>query len=118
MYQHPNHPPPTLQNNPLELTNTALWIYTVAFEELRRGLAVQCKDRAQLLGALWQQYTGLVETRAGLVQEDALAAAKREAEVARQRVEAMQGKLTYVCVCWGVWGGGNVQVWVSGDTGV
>ena len=103
-HAHSINTSPPAQNSPLDLTNTALWVYTVAFDELRREVGLQCRDRAQLLGALWRHCMGLVEARAGLLAEAALQAAKQEASEARAALLDTQDKRTCVgtmCGCMG-----------------
>ena len=56
-----------------ELGEAALWVYRVAFEELRRQVELQCRDRASLLARVWDHFFLLVELRNGLRYEEQLA---------------------------------------------
>ena len=53
-----------------ELSEAALWVHRVAFEELRRQVEAECHERAQLLSFVWDNYHQLAELRAGLKHED------------------------------------------------
>lgn len=37
----------------VEMADAALWLYGVAFEELRRQVAGECRERGELLAACW-----------------------------------------------------------------
>jgi hypothetical protein len=45
------------------LANGALWVYNIAFEEFRRALATESRDRAELLAAMWDHCFALVQVR-------------------------------------------------------
>ena len=55
-----------------ELGEAALWVYRVAFEEIRRQVELQCRDRAALLTRVWDHFFLLVELRSGMRYEDQL----------------------------------------------
>lgn len=54
------------------LANGALWIYSMAFDEFRRALATESKDRAETLAAMWDHCFTLVQVR----QHDLLQSAR------------------------------------------
>ena len=43
------------------LANGALWVYSIAFDEFRRALATESRDRAELLAAMWDHCFALVQ---------------------------------------------------------
>jgi hypothetical protein len=45
------------------LANGALWVYSIAFDEFRRALATESRDRAELLAAMWDHCFALVQVR-------------------------------------------------------
>jgi hypothetical protein len=55
-----------------ELGEAALWVYRVAFEEIRRQVELQCRDRASLLTRVWDHFFLLIELRSGMRYEDQL----------------------------------------------
>lgn len=55
------------------LANGALWVYSIAFDEFRRALAIESKDRAELLAAMWDHCFALVQARAPPPYSDACA---------------------------------------------
>jgi hypothetical protein len=61
-----------------ELGEAALWVYRVAFEEIRRQVELQCRDRAALLTRVWDHFFLLVELRSGMRYEDQLSEIHRD----------------------------------------
>ena len=55
------------------MADAALWLYGVAFEELQRHIAVECRDRAQVLSCLWDHGCSLTELRCAVQYEALLA---------------------------------------------
>jgi hypothetical protein len=55
------------------LAASALGVYGAAFDEFRRALAVESRDRAELLDTMWSHFFSLVQLRSGLAYEAALA---------------------------------------------
>lgn len=43
------------------LANGALWVYSIAFDEFRRALATESRDRAEILAAMWDHCFALVQ---------------------------------------------------------
>jgi hypothetical protein len=37
----------------VDMADGALWLYQLAFEELRRQVAGECRERGELLAACW-----------------------------------------------------------------
>ena len=74
------------------LASAALAVCGAAFDEFRRALAVESRDRAEVLAQLWHHFFGLLQLRASLQHEAtvaqaraaaaALTAARRDAEAA------------------------------------
>lgn len=58
------------------MADAALWLYGIAFEELQRHIGVECRERAQVLGCLWDHCCRLTELRCA-VQYEALLAQSR-----------------------------------------
>ncbi|KAK9811708.1 hypothetical protein WJX72_008766 [[Myrmecia] bisecta] len=84
----------------VELADAALWLYGVAFEELRRHIAVECRDRAELLSCMWDHCFSLVELRCSLMYEGAVFKVRSEFGALRQQrwqlkqqVRALQDEL-------------------------
>jgi hypothetical protein len=50
------------------LANGALWVYSIAFDEFRRALATESRDRAELLAAMWDHCFALVQVREYLLR--------------------------------------------------
>ena len=59
------------------MADAALWLYGIAFEELQRHIGVECRERAQVLGCLWDHCCCLTELRCA-VQYEALLAQSRK----------------------------------------
>ena len=53
------------------MANGALWVYSVAFDEFRRALATESKDRAEVLAAMWDHCFTLVQVSPHLPQGQA-----------------------------------------------
>ena len=47
----------------MDASSRALAVYGMAFEEVKRQVALECKERAAMLDALWSHALGLVELR-------------------------------------------------------
>lgn len=74
------------QGSPEVLSDAALWVYTVAFEELRRQVHLQCKEKGELMQLLWQHFFNLVELRAASRYE-------REVQEACEQRDQLQRRL-------------------------
>ena len=48
------------------MADALLWLYGVSFEELRRAIACDCRERAELLGFMWTHGFRLLEMRQSL----------------------------------------------------
>jgi hypothetical protein len=75
------------------LASTALAVYGAAFDELRGALAVESRDRAELLHALWSHFFSLLELRSGFVYEGAL----REAQAAAAALDEARAAAVADC---------------------
>ena len=74
-----------------EMANALLWLYGVAFEELRRAIACDCKERAELLGFMWNHGFRLLEMRQSLAHHIGMMDAQNEvADARRQQLAAQQ----------------------------
>ena len=78
----------------------ALWIYRVAFDELTRQVASQCRDRGALLAKVWDHFFSIVEMRAGLRYEGLVTEAReralatsRDLEQSRAETDALNTRL-------------------------
>ena len=78
----------------------ALWIYRVAFDELTRQVASQCRDRGALLAKVWDHFFSIVEMRAGLRYEGLVTEAReralatsRDLEQSRADTDALNTRL-------------------------
>jgi hypothetical protein len=69
--------PAVKDNDKVALASCALWVYAAAFEEFQRAVAVESRDRAELLAAMWHHCFALVEIRAAAAAEAQLTAARR-----------------------------------------
>ena len=86
-----------------DLTNAAIWVYGIAFDELRRQIATESKDRAELLAATWDHFFSLVELRTALQYEKSLSdaehmfeALRRERSVTKDTVKGFLQKMQNV----------------------
>ena len=50
----------------MEMSDAALWLYGIAFGELQRHVATECRERGELLGCMWDHCCSLVELRCAL----------------------------------------------------
>eukprot|EP00892_Ulva_mutabilis_P008523 jgi/Ulvmu1/6042/UM027_0019.1 len=78
------------------LANGALWVYSAAFDEFRRALATESRDRAELLAAMWDHCFALVQARAALSYEGVLEEVRHEmaarGEAAQAAAAAADGR--------------------------
>eukprot|EP00891_Asterochloris_glomerata_P005883 jgi/Astpho2/5883/Aster-x1332 len=61
---------------PMEMSDAALWLYGIAFGELQRHVATECRERGELLGCMWDHCCSLVELRCALQYEAQLTSAR------------------------------------------
>jgi hypothetical protein len=66
----------------------AMAVYGAAFDELRGALAIESRDRAELLHALWSHFFSLVQLRSDLTYEAALCEARAAAAALDEAREA------------------------------
>ena len=76
-----------------EMTDALLWLYGVAFEELRRAIACDCKERAELLGFMWSHGFRLLEMRQSLAHHIGMLDAHSAVTDARQQQLAAQQRM-------------------------
>lgn len=72
------------------MAEAALWIYKTAFQELNRQISTECKDRAELLTALWDHCSAITQLRSAIEYEDAIARTQQEYEHAQKSQEDAQ----------------------------
>lgn len=73
------------------MADALLWLYGVAFEELRRAIACDCKERAELLGFMWSHGFRLLEMRQSLAHHISMSEAHSAvADARRQQLAAQQ----------------------------
>ena len=65
------------------LSESALWLFRCAFEEVRRQVANSCRERAAVLKKLWESFFSLVEVRTMLKYED-------QVEFMRSRMQQLE----------------------------
>lgn len=58
-----------------KLTNEALWVYRLAFEEVIRQVSRHSHERAETLGRVWEHFFQLIELRSDLRKEEELSSA-------------------------------------------
>ena len=73
----------------VDMADAALWLYGIAFQELQRHIAVECRERAQVLACLWEHSTCLTELRCAVQYEGLLAQS-------RQGFDSLADQRTYL----------------------
>lgn len=70
-----------------DMAEAALWIYGTAFQELNRQISTECKDRAELLTALWDHFSVITQIKSAIEYEDAIARTQQEYKNAQKAEE-------------------------------
>jgi rubrerythrin len=78
------------------LASRALSVYAAAFEEFQHAMAVESRDRAELLAAMWHQFFSLLEIRAAATMELQLTAARHNIDTAEAAVAASAASVARV----------------------
>lgn len=77
----------------VEMADAALWLYGIAFEELQRHIAVECRERAQVLGCLWDHCCCLTELRCAVQYEALLAQSRKGFEGLADQRQYLKGQI-------------------------
>ena len=75
------------------MADAALWLYGVAFEELQRHIAVECRERAQVLACLWEHSSCLTELRCAVQYEGLLAQSRKGFESLADQRTYLKGQI-------------------------
>ncbi len=79
----------------VDMADAALWLYGIAFEELQRHIAVECRERAQVLACLWEHSTCLTEVRCAVQYEGLLAQSRQGFESLADQRTYLKGQIRY-----------------------
>ena len=77
----------------VEMADAALWLYGIAFEEVQRHIAVECRERAQVLGCLWNHCCCLTELRCAVQYEALLAQSRKGFEGLADQRQYLKGQI-------------------------
>ena len=77
----------------VEMADAALWLYGIAFEEVQRHIAVECRERAQVLGCLWDHCCCLTELRCAVQYEALLAQSRKGFEGMADQRQYLKGQI-------------------------
>lgn len=77
----------------VEMADAALWLYGIAFEEVQRHIAVECRERAQVLGCLWDHCCCLTELRCAVQYEALLAQSRKGFEGLADQRHYLKGQI-------------------------
>ena len=75
------------------MADAALWLYGIAFEEVQRHIAVECRERAQVLGCLWDHSCCLTELRCAVQYEALLAQSHKGFEGLADQRQYLKGQI-------------------------
>lgn len=76
------------QGTPEAAADAAMWVYTVAFEELKRQVQMQCREKAEMLQLLWGHFFTLVELRCSTRYEREIQEAAEQRDAVLQRLSS------------------------------
>lgn len=78
------------------MSDAALWLYGIAFEELQRHVAVECRERAQVLACLWEHCCCLTQLRCTVQYESLLAQSRQGFESLADQRTYLKGQVRYI----------------------
>ncbi|KAL0031101.1 hypothetical protein WJX77_003837 [Trebouxia sp. C0004] len=78
----------------VDMADAALWLYGIAFEELQRHIAVECRERAQVLACLWEHSTSLTELRCAVQYEGLLAQSRKGFDSLADQRTYLEGQIS------------------------
>ena len=84
----------------VDMADAALWLYGIAFQELQRHIAVECRERAQVLACLWEHSTCLTELRCAVQYESLLAQSRQGFESLADQRTYLKGQIRYKMGAW------------------
>ena len=79
----------------VDMADAALWLYGIAFEELQRHIAVECRERAQVLACLWEHSTCLTELRCAVQYEGLLVQSRQGFDSLADQRTYLKGQIRY-----------------------
>jgi len=79
----------------VDMADAALWLYGIAFEELQRHIAVECREHAQVLACLWEHSSCLTELRCAVQYEGLLAQSRQGFDSLADQRTYLKGQIRY-----------------------
>ena len=79
----------------VDMADAALWLYGIAFEELQRHIAIECRERAQVLACLWEHSSCLTELRCAVQYEGLLAQSRQGFDSLADQRTYLKGQIRY-----------------------
>lgn len=77
----------------VEMADAALWLYGIAFEEVKRHIGVECRERSQVLACLWDHCCCLTELRCAVQYEGLLAHSRKGFQGLADQRQYLKGQI-------------------------